>query len=415
MEISRRTFLRHAGAVVALPSLELSGRAPAPRRMVAICTSMGLMPKFFFPERAGRDYPLSPYLEILKELRPEFTVFSGLSHPQVDGGHGTELTFLTAATHPGRGGFRNMVSLDQVAAESLRARTRFPYLALAVAPSTSISLSWNASGVPIPAEGSPSRLYRKLFLQGTAAETAAQVQKLRAGRSILDAVADRARALSSRAGTADRDKLDQYFTSVRELESRMTEAEAWERKPKPTVSMAPPEDPGDPGDVVRRLRLFYDLTRLALQTDSTRVVTVLLNLNNTTPRIDGVQHGHHSLTHHGNRPEAVEELRKIESAQLNLLREFLIGVKSCREDGETLLDRTMVLHGSNLGNANTHDAHNLPVLLAGGGFRHGVHLAFDRERNTPLCNLFVSMLRRMGLETDRFGSSTGTLQGLEVA
>jgi hypothetical protein len=415
MEISRRTFLRKAGAALALPFLESAGAETPPRRMVAICTSMGLMPKLFFPEAAGRDYPLSPYLEILKELRPEFTVFSGLSHPQVDGGHGTELTFLTAAAHPGRGGFRNTVSLDQIAAERIGTKTRFPYLSLSVASSTSISLSWNASGVPIPAEGLASRLYRKLFLQGTTAEMEAQVRKLRAGKSILDAVADRARALAAQAGAADREKLDQYFTSVRELEGRMTEAEAWERKPKPPVSMSPPDDSADPGDLVRRTRLMLDLTRLALQTDSTRLVTVIINLNNTTPRIDGVQHGHHSLTHHGNRPEAIEELRRIESAQLNVLREFLFSLKSCREDGATLLDRTMVLHGSNLGNASTHDAHNLPILLAGGGFRHGSHLAFDRERNTPLCNLFVSMLQRMGLEIDRFGSSTGTLQGLETA
>jgi hypothetical protein len=419
MTMTRRAVLRGVGAAVALPFLESLSRgneASAPRRIVAICTNMGLMPRFFFPEAAGSGYAPTPYLEILKDLRPDFTVFSGLSHPQVDGAHNTDLSFLTAAPHPGRGEFRNTISVDQVAAERIGVKTRFPYLALAVGPSSSISLSWNASGVPIPGEGRPSRLFQKLFLQGTPEEVEAQVRGLRAGRSILDAVADRAKALASRAGTSDRDKLDQYFSSVRQLEGRLVEVEAWERKPKPKVATAPPEDAVDPSDLGKRSSLMLGVARLALQTDSTRLVTLMINQNtNATPRIEGVHHGHHSLTHHGNRPETVEELRRIESAQMRVLRDFLLGLKSHAEEGATLLDRTMVLFGSNLGNASTHDTRNLPILLAGGGFRHGGHLAFDRDRNTPLCDLFVTMLRRMGLEIERFASSTGTLRGLEVA
>ena len=391
-----------------------SNPAP-PRRLVAICTNMGLMPRYFFPTGAGRDYTLSPYLELLAAHRDDFTVFSGLSHPEVDGGHHAEVSFLTAAPHPGGAGFRNSISLDQFAAERMGVRTRFPYLALDVGVEGRNGLSWTSSGAAIPAESKPSAVYRRLFVQGTPSEVAEQVRRLREGRSILDSVADRASGLSRTLGATDRDKLDQYFTSVRDLEKRLVKSEEWEQHPKPKVTEPAPADIDDPGALIERSRLMYGLARLALETDSTRIITIKIDENNN-PRVNlpGVTQGHHSLTHHGSKEEKVDELKLVETAQMKVFGELLTALKATKEDSRALLDHTMVLHGSNLGNANSHDNRNLPIILAGGGFRHGQHLVFDPKNNAPLPNLYVSMLQRLGIEAGKFATSTGTLRGLDV-
>lgn len=430
--LSRRTFLRGAGVALALPMLDAMrssaaeptrpGAAPGraesgpPRRMIAVCSNMGFMPQFFFPKKAGTDYEATPYLDLIGEHRSDFTVFSGLSHPDVDGGHHAEVSFMTAAPHPGSGGFRNTISLDQFAAERIGVRTRFPYLSLQVGVEAKNGLSWTGAGVMIPAAARPSQVFKRLFVQGTPAEVESQVARLREGRSILDAVADRARSLEGSVGAADREKLDQYFTSVRELEQRLVKSEDWERRPKPKVDAPVPVDIDDPAELIAKSRLMFDLARLALQTDSTRIIAVKIDENhNPKPKIPGVTQGHHSLTHHGGRKDTVEELKLIESAQMKVFGELLGGLKSVKEAGGTLLDHTSVLFGSNLGNANSHDNRNLPVLLAGGGFRHGRHLAFDAKRNRPLGDLFVSLLQQLGVEADRFASGTTTLPGLERA
>jgi hypothetical protein len=419
--INRRSFLRGAGAALALPWLESlcpaqeRGRSEVPRRMIAIETNQGILPQEFFPEKAGSDFALTPYLEILKDFRSDLTVFSGVSHPQVDGFHQAEKSFLTAAPHPGSGGFRNSVSLDQLAAESIGDRTRIASLPLIVSTEHNRSLSYSRSGVMIPAEHSPAKLYERLFVQGSPQEIERAIEDLRVGRSLLDSVGDRAKELEGRLVPRDRERMEQYFTSVRELEERLKKAEAWERRPKPKVKAPKPADVKEGADLVGRTRLIYDLIRMALETDSTRLITVFIATEGLVARIPGVTHETHSLTHHGNRPEALAELRKVEEAQFQCLAGLLRGLKDAREDGATLLDRTMVLYGSCMGNANSHANNNLPVLLAGGGFKHGQHLAFDKARNYPLPNLFVSMLQRLGVETDRFATSTGTMKGLEAA
>ena len=414
--MDRRTFLRGAGAALALPALDVFARARAdvPRRMVAIQTNQGILPQEFFPAAAGRDYALTPYLEILKDFRADFTVFSGVSHPQVDGFHQAEKSFLTAAPHPGSGAFRNTVSLDQLAAETIGDRTRYPALTLTIGHDQSRSLSFTRGGSLIPAEPKPARLYKKLFVQGTPEEIERAVEDLRVGRSLLDAVGDRAKDLNGRLGARDRERMDQYFTSVRDLEGRFKKMEAWERRPKPKVAAKAPTDNADGADLAGRSRLMYDMIRLALETDSTRLVTVFIATEGCVPRIPGVKNEVHSLTHHGNRPEALAELKKIEEVQFQELAGLLRGLRDAKEDGASLLDRTMVLYGTCMGNANSHANNNLPVLLAGGGFKHGQHLAFDRQKNYPLPNLFVSMLQRLGLEIDRFATSTGTMKGLEL-
>jgi hypothetical protein len=414
LPVSRRTFLRAAGVSLALPWLEgLSPAAPnkPPRRMVCVCTPLGLHPAFFFPEKSGKDYALTPYLEVLKDLRDDFTVISGLSHPDVGPSHDSLYSFLTAAPHPElRAGFRNTISLDQFAAEHVGGETRFPSLALSC---EGFSLSWTRSGAIVPSDAWPSSVFARLFLEGRPEEVQAQARRLRDGQSILDTVSDQAKTMQSGLGADDREKLDEYFTSVRELEKRLAVAEKWSKVPKPKVDAKPPQNVTNPADLVGRARLWFDLIHLALQTDSTRLVTLLLLGTSLVPPVKGVSLGHHDLSHHGQDPNKIEQLKKVELEELTTLREFLKKLKETKEEGSTLLDRTAVFFSSNLGNASTHATKNLPVLLAGGGFKHGRHLAFDPAKAPPLCNLYVSVLQQLGVEADRFGSSTGTLTGLD--
>ncbi|HVY71993.1 MAG TPA: DUF1552 domain-containing protein [Verrucomicrobiae bacterium] len=432
--ISRRSFLRGAGILLSLPLLDamqpafaasqvLSAAAATPggkpRRMLAICNNLGLLADHFFPRQSGLNYAPSPYLELLKEHKNDFTVFSGVSHPDVDGGHPADNCFLTAAPHPGRGSFRNTISLDQYAAERIGHLTRFQSLTLGVnVQQGQRSLSWTSSGVLIPCEEKAADVFRRLFLQGTKEEVENQTRRLELGQSILDAVADQARTLQRNVGARDRDRLDQYFTSVRELEQRMAMSKEWESKPKPVVTASMPLDPENPKAYMEKVRLMYDMARLAFETDSTRLVTLLLDsVNSPAIDIDGVKitDGYHNLSHHGKSEAKLSQLQAIDEWHMKLLANLFSELKSAREDGEPLLDRTMILYGSNLGNANTHVTTNLPTLFAGGGFKHGQHLAFDTERNYPLPNLFVSMLQRMGLDADKFASSTGSMRGLAMA
>jgi hypothetical protein len=430
--ISRRHFLRGAGIALALPMLDsmfpvfaaaaknADSTAPGatPRRMLAVCNNLGLVPDMFFPQATGRDYTLSPYLEQLKVHRDEFTVFSGVSHPDVDGGHPADNCFLTAAPHPGRGGFKNTISLDQFIGERIGHLTRFPSLNLGVNVEQGMrSLAWTGSGVLIPCEEKASDVFRRLFVQGSATEMDEQVRKIELGQSILDAVADQAQSLQRRVGSHDRERLDQYFTSVRELEKRMQMSREWERMPKPVVSASVPLDPESPREYMEKVRLMYDLARLAFETDSTRSIALLLDsVNSPALEFDGhkTSDGYHNLSHHGRSKEKLAQLQSIDEWHMKLLANLFTELKAVREGDATLLDRTMILYGSNLGNANTHVTTNLPVIFAGGGFKHGQHLGFDRERNYPLPNLFVSMLQRMGIEADKFASATGTMRGLEM-
>jgi hypothetical protein len=407
--MDRRTFLRGTGILMALPFLEAMQPAftraatANPRRMVCIQTNMGIMPQFFFPEKSGRDYALSPYLERLAAHRDHFTVFSGVSHPGVTGAHAAEKCFLTGTPHPERGGFRNGISLDQVAAEEIGNQTRYPSLVLAMS-NEGATLSYTRSGAPIPAEKSPKKLFQKLFMQGKPSEVAANVEALRQGRSTLDFVGAQSKRLSRSLSKDDQARMDQYFTSVRDLEQRLHSSEAWEYKPKPVVTAKPPEDIDDQREFVAKTRLMFDVMKLALETDSTRVISLFID----TTVI-------HNITHHGNRPEVIAELRAKEEGQFDALADFLKVLKETKENGASLLDQTMVLYGTCMGSANSHSNVNLPAMIAGGGFRHGQHLAFDTQNNYPLTNLYVSMLQRLGIAADSFSSSKGTMRGLEMA
>jgi hypothetical protein len=415
--ISRRTMLRASGVVLGLPFLEAMtpafARPAAPkRRLVAVNLGLGLHLPHLVPATAGRDYALTPYLEEIKAYRDHFTVISGTSHPGVDGGHLAEKSFLTTAPHPNSASFRNTISLDQFAAEKIGGETRFGFLALSQAGR---GLSWTRSGVEIPSDSRPSQLYAKLFLEGKADEKARRIQQLKDGRSVLDAVTGQAGGLKRELGATDREKLEDYLGAVRETEQRLVKAEAWEGRPKPKAEIPQPKDPADRTDILDHARLLYSLMHLALVTDSTRIITFFKNGMNAVPKIAGVTQDYHNLSHHGKDPAKIQELGVIERAQIACYGEFLGKLKASKEEGSTLLDLTMALIGSNLGNASSHDNRNLPIVLAGGGFKHGSHLALGGDRDYPLSNLFVSMLQRLGIEASTFGTGTATMKGLDFA
>lgn len=425
MTIRRRTFIRTGGIALALPWFDTFASDPKlnrqkpkakqpPRRIICICAPLGLHPDNFFPSQVGKDYALSPYLEILKEFRNQFTVISGLAHAGMGSSfaHQASASFLTGVPGAGRPGFRNAISLDQFAADHIGTQTRFPSLSLSGEGSG--GLSWTRTGALIPADNVPSKVFARLFLEGRADEVQGQMRRLADGRSILDDVRDQAKALRSGLGNDDREKLDEYLTSVRELEQRLVNDESWAKTPKPKVKVEPPKDIPNAADLIGRTRLLFDLSHLALQTDSTRLITIMLAGSTNAPPIKGVTLGHHDLSHHGKDPLKLEQLKIVEVETMKTVRDLLANLKKSKEEGSTLLDRTTIFLGSNLGDGSSHSTQNLPVFLAGGGFKHGQHLHFDAKNTQPLCNLFVNMLQSLGIATDKFGTSTGTLTGLEI-
>ena len=422
---SRRTFLKSSGITLALPMLEAmlptfawaksAPAAEAPRRFVGMMTNQGILPEFIFPKTAGRDFDETPYLRHLKNHRDQLTVLSGVSLPGVDGGHAAEKSFLTGAPGASRGSFKNSVSLDQIMAEHIGGDTRFPSLVLMVG-SDRLSLSWTRSGSMIPPVTSPVALYQSLFGAETPEDRAAAITRLTADRSLLDRLRQQASTLSRTLSATDRDRLDQYFTAIRDLEKRLAASQSWLATPKPQITTAAPREISNNDNLPENLSSMLGLVKLALETDSTRVVTVCTSLASITARtIPGVKSNTHELTHHGGRDEPISELRKVEEAQFAALGTFADSLKATTEGQHTLLDRTSLLFGTNMGSANSHSNDNLPVVLLGGGFQHAGHLAHNREKNTNLANLYVSLLQRMAIPTDRFATATTTLTGLDLA
>ncbi len=424
-KMNRRRMLQGTGVALGLPLLEamqgtLGERALAnstvvtPKRFVAMCATLGFHTPFLFPETEGTDYKATPYSSCLADHRDDITLFSGLSHPNSNGnnGHASELTWLTSAPRPGLAGFKNTISIDQLIASKIGIETRFPSLVLST---SGRSISWTGSGVEIPGETRPSRLFGSMFIEGSEDEIKAQLRNLQRGRSILDTVLVQAKGLNRELGYQDQQKLEQYLTAVRDLEFRLQQSEGWATRPKPVVNRDAPVDIADRLDAIGKQSLMYDMMVLALQTDSTRTITFQLSGMNAVPVIAGVKNDWHNLSHHGKDEAKIDELRVIEEAEFKVFSNFLSGLKAVEEGGQSLLDHTAVLYGSNLGNASSHSWKNLPIVLAGGGYRHGNHVAHDQDNNTPFANMFVSFAQRMGIEINQFGSSTAeSIRGLEL-
>lgn len=419
---SRRRFLQSAGVLIALPHLEsldlqASDRKTAapPVRMVCVGNEFGMYPGAFWPQTFGQEYELTPLLKPLGQHRNDLTVFSHLDHG-LKGGHFAVHTFLTGIkSADARFAEDGGISLDQRAAEHVGSQTRFPSLTIGSEGGLhgGCQMSWTRAGTRVPPIPGPRELFRALFLNESKSARAKAEDRISLRNSILDSVREDAQSLRRRLNKSDSRKLEEYFSSVRDVETRLQLELQWQNVPKPT---APFEEPANKG-LTKDLPLIYDLMALALETDSTRVAT--LEIGGTFAARDlGIRQGYHSLSHHGKDPKSIEQLVQIELYQMEQLARFLTKLRSIKEadaDG-SLLDRTMVLAGSGMGNANSHTNQNLPVILAGGGFEHGQFREYPAEqaKRLPLCNLFVSMLQRFGVETARFGSSTGTLRGFEA-
>jgi hypothetical protein len=415
--LHRRTVLRSAGVAIGLPLLEAmvpTGlranqkeqklRVP---RMLLVARPLGLHAPYFFPKNDGVDYEPSRYLKPLESLRRDFTVFSGVSHLGYRGGHDTIAALFTGVGPEGMrsGDVRNTISLDQEVATHVGTQTRFGSLQWG-----GDGLSWNAAGVKVPGELSAMKAFKALFVDGKPEDVQREVQRIEHGLSILDGVREQSRSLANSLGSADRQRLDLLLTSIREAEQRLQQDQAWVRKPKPKVDTKPPtNDHLSDSKITAREEQWLALSRLALQTDSTRCISLLLWSHAERPDLPGITMTHHDASHHGQEESKIKQLAIVEDAEMRVFADFLKEMKTVDDGGIPLLDNTMVLFASNLGNASAHTSDNLPVILAGGGVKHVGHMAFDRKNNQPLSNLFVRMLQWMGIEKDRFGSSTSTL------
>ncbi len=415
--LDRRAVLRGTGVAMSLPWLTAmqpsfagSKKDAAPRRFVAMTLGLGLVADHLFPKNDGLGYEPSRYLEPLTDIRDKLTVVSGVSHPGVSGGHRAEASILTATPMGSSGKAVNSISIDQLMARHLGDATRFPSLVLGTSGNS--SPCYTESGAMISPETSPSRLFAKLFVDDSAGEREKQAGRVRQGRSIMDLVGEDAKSLQRDLGSGDRDRLDAYFTSVRELEQRMMEAEKWAERPKPKVDAEMPRDINDSSDIIAQQKTMCEVIKLALRTDSTRFISLHIPGAGGVIPIEGVEDGHHNLSHHGMDEEKLAQLALVEGAIVSQWGDFLRDLDRSQDGDSTLLDHTSVLLTSNLGNASNHDNRNMPVLVAGGGMRHAGHLAFDRKQNYPLPNLFVNLLQNAGMEVDQFATSTGTMNGL---
>lgn len=434
--LSRRTFLRGMGVSLALPMLDAmvpafaqSARAAAPQpRMVFLYVPNGVNIAKWMPGGAGNAFELSPTLNALARHRRNLTVLTGLGHPNSQGGHSGADTWLTGADLHGVPGYdyRNSISVDQIAAEAVGRETRIPSLELSSSggtgkPGHSHTLSFSRDAVPLPAESRPRAVFQRLFVDDTGASRQAQKQRFADDQSILDSVLGQANSLQRKLGPRDKQKMDEYLTSVREVERRVERSESWLDVPKPQVTahgLQLDAMPDTRGDRQTYFRTMLDLIVLAMQTDTTRVCTFELGREAAGGNYDelGLKANHHELSHHGGDAQMLDGLFKIDRFLLDQLGYFADRLEAAQEGDATMLHRTMVLYGSgmNSGEGGGHSPKNIPTLMLGGralGLKLGQHLPFGEGR-VPMSNLFVTMLQSMSLPVDRFMDSTGTMTGL---
>ena len=409
----RRRFLKATGVSLALPMLEsLPAFAAAPdkakaKRLVCVGGYLGFHQEAIYPKDTGRGYTMSQTLQPLAKHRDDFTIFSGLDH-RAKHGHGEWANYLC-------GKVVGKVSLDQIVARELGQATRFESVQL-TAGQASRFMSYNHDGVALPMIQRPSVFYNKLF--ASAADRAHTEYLLKSGRSSLDLVWDEAKRLQGRVSARDRDKLNEYFGSVREVEKRMTRQLNGIDLPLPkTDYKLPGYDPIAPNLMIEAEQLMYDLMALALETDSTRVMTMFLAGLGQVFTIEGetLQAGYHALSHHSNDAEKIQDLVRVEIEHMKCLENFISQLKTKTDaEGRPLLDSTIVMMGTGMGNASTHTNNDLPTVVAGGGFKHGSHIAVDPKADgAPLLgDLFITLMQQLGMEPDRFSNAKRNLNHL---
>lgn len=407
--MNRRHFLRSSSLALSLPLLEsfrplraAEGVAATAsvKRLVTIGTYLGFHTPSWFPGESGRDYAMSPVLAPLEDLREEFSIFSGLDH-RAPNGHKNWRNFLTGKGTPG-------VSFDQIVAKQIGDQSRFASLQVTCGSPGAGQMSYTKEGIALPAIGRPSVLYGKLFSSDS--DKARMDYILESNGSALDLVLDEARALKREVSARDAEKLDEYFSSVRDVEKKVQKQRKWLEVPTPKVDFTLPDyDPVAPDLSLECEAIMYDLMALALETDSTRVISMLVPGQGQVFTIDGekLSAGYHGLSHHGNDADKIAEFNRVGTQHVTGFGGFLrrLNEKKDAED-RPILDTTAVLYGSGMGDANTHNNSRLPILLAGGGFKHGVHHAIDRDKETSatplLGDLYLSIMGSMGVEEERF-------------
>lgn len=411
-QTSRRHFLKGVGVTLALPWLEsLGGKLYAadsfaePRRLLLICLPLGIYREALIPSETGQNYQTTEYLSLIDEFRDQFSIISGLDHPGVHGGHSAESRIFTGQPS----GSKNVTSLDQYLAGKIGMNTRYDSLVLSSGRNV---MSWTDGGTMVPAEDKMANTYAKLFMQEDQNNTDKMLREIGEGKSIMDLVLGQAKALKPSLSNTDQQKLNEYFESVRETERRLVKSESWVHRPKPTVEAGPPEDPASRAEIVTQLRNVCDMTYLAFKTDSTRIASFgYFQQNNVN--IEGVSNGYHPLSHHGRDPNNIAQLKLIEREFFVELKRLLTNLKNAKEGDATLLDRTTIVITSNLGNGSNHSNKNLPVIVAGGRYQHGQHLAYEPS-TVPLSNLYLSVLNQFGIPDTSFATSTGPLRGFDL-
>lgn len=413
MNPSRRTILKGFGGTLALPLLEMNADAVAlankPRmRFLVVGNPFGAHPAHFFPKEFGTKYTTSKTLRSLDWLRDRMTIVSHTDHNMVSG-HGREISFLSGVLPADAQAFpEKNISLDQLLARHVGSQVRYPSIGAAL--DGGIRMSWTANGVEKLPITDPQELFDHLFLNLTTQQKAARRKMLERNGSILDTVGSQFKGLLKSAGKSDRDRADQFQTAVRELEATLSDRDTWLDRPKPTFDIS--EHFVGEVTIANKYDAIFDMIAYAFETDLTRVASVEFPAALNYTSVDGVNRSYHGCTHNGRGEDLVRELVAIESFQIERLSRCLRKLDSIKEPGQdgTLLDNTIVLFGSGMGYGGTHSNRNLPILVAGGGFKHRGHVdARDRSGNSmPLCNLFVTLMRRFGMERDQFNTSTGT-------
>jgi hypothetical protein len=417
----RRFFLQSLGATLALPGLPslraasvggnsalqaAKGAGAGAKRFVAIGNLLGFQTKQLFPTTTGRDYEKTTLLEPLWDNRSHMTVFRGLDHG-VKGGHFAVHSFLSGVLNSeAQNRPDGNVTIDQFLADEVGFETRFPSLTVGSEGGIhgGCQIAWTKSGVRVPPITGPAELFERLFISDSKERQARRQQENKVQASILDSVLEEANRLARQVNQEDKAKLDEYLTSVRDVEKRLELRQRWANQPKP---QAPFDKPAN-HNAVEDLPLLYEMIALALQTDSTRIATLEIG-GDFLPQHLGIDKSHHGLSHHGNDPAAIADLITLEKYQIMHFGRFLTRLSKMSDGNGSLLDSTAVIFGSGMGDANSHKNSDLPIILAGGGYKHGEFREVPREgiNKVPLCNLFVDIAQRMGVETDAFGSSTG--------
>ena len=415
-QLNRRNFLKGAGVAIALPMMEswmptamAAGKSKSVKRFVCLSNNYGVYQKAFFPDvnQPGTDYDMPETLKALEKHRKDVTLFQNLDHG-FTGGHQGVPVFLSGVRPVLAHNYtEGNISLDQKLAEHHGAATRFPSMTLGVRERN--LLSFTRTGVQVPSIDMRAA-YRAMFFEDTADKKISQAERFKRQNSILDVVRDQAKSLNGELAKQDQQKLEEYFDSVRTLEKKIQQQEPWLERPKPKAPIPEPK-PGNGTE--EQLKAMIEIIALALQTDSTRAITCVSGFANGDFGLNG---GYHGFSHHGERDEPVAALKKIEGFQISMMS-YLADLLKAQEDpinGGTLFDHTSILYGCGMA-SGTHSTKNMPLVLAGGGYKHGEHKVYPEPdgQRVPAANLLLSILQNSGLEIDQFGPSTGTLRGLE--